>query len=208
MRAARALLLLIATTLAAWSPASANDGFSIVIPGRAGVPIIIDGVESLKGVEHRIIPDRIETGTFMMAAAITNGELELKNCNLDHLIAVDDRLSEVGVKLERNNGTIFVSSTRRINTVEMTTQPYPGFPTDMQAQFMALMSVAGPQNLKSGNCPSSDCSASRRVPGCVHASGNLRPSAGYIGLGVTAQSTDEYMLNHQHTFEHVKLEVC
>jgi UDP-N-acetylglucosamine 1-carboxyvinyltransferase len=75
----------------------------------------------------------------MIAAAITNGELELKQCNADHLIAVSDRLDEVGVKMERENGTMYMSSIRRLNTVEMTTQPYPGFPTDLQAQLMALL---------------------------------------------------------------------
>jgi UDP-N-acetylglucosamine enolpyruvyl transferase len=103
--------------------------------------IRIEGVDRLTPTEHRIIPDRIECGTFMIAAAITNGELELKNCNLDHLIAVVDRLEEVGVKIERQNGTIFVSSNRRINPVEMTTQPFPGFPTDIQAQLMALLAI-------------------------------------------------------------------
>ncbi len=109
------------------------------IRGYGTPEIRIEGVERLKGVEHRIIPDRIECGTFMIAAAITNGELELKNCNMDHLIAVVDRLDEVGVKVSRENGTIFVSSSRRLNPVEMTTQPYPGFPTDIQAQLMALL---------------------------------------------------------------------
>jgi UDP-N-acetylglucosamine 1-carboxyvinyltransferase len=109
------------------------------IRGHGTPEIRIDGVDKLIGCEHRIIPDRIETGTFMIAAAITNGELELKNCNLDHLIAVQDRLDEVGVNVSRQNGTIFASSSRRLNTVEMTTQPYPGFPTDLQAQLMALL---------------------------------------------------------------------
>jgi UDP-N-acetylglucosamine 1-carboxyvinyltransferase len=109
------------------------------IKGHGTPEIRIDGVEKLTGCEHRIIPDRIECGTFLIAAAITNGEVELKNCNLDHLIAVQDRLDEVGVKVERQNGTIFVSSSRRLNTVEMTTQPFPGFPTDLQAQLMALL---------------------------------------------------------------------
>jgi UDP-N-acetylglucosamine 1-carboxyvinyltransferase len=106
----------------------------------AGTPeITIDGVDKLIGCEHRIIPDRIECGTFMMAAAMTNGELELRNGNLDHLVAVTDRLEEVGVKIEHKNDAIFVSSSRRLNPVEMTTQPYPGFPTDLQAQLMALL---------------------------------------------------------------------
>jgi UDP-N-acetylglucosamine 1-carboxyvinyltransferase len=111
------------------------------ITGHGSPEIRIEGVDKLKGAEHRIIPDRIECGTFMIAAAISNGELELKNCNLDHLIAVVDRLEEVGVKIERQNGTIFVSSARRINPIEMTTQPYPGFPTDIQAQLMAYLAI-------------------------------------------------------------------
>ena len=78
----------------------------------------------------------------MIAAALTNGEVELKHCNLDHLIAVTDRLDEVGVKIERENGTIHVNSTRRLTPVELTTQPYPGFPTDLQAQLMALLCLA------------------------------------------------------------------
>ena len=112
------------------------------ITGHGSPEIRIQGVDKLTGCEHRVIPDRIETGTFMMAAAITNGELELKHCNLDHLISCDDRLNELGVKIERQNGTIFVSSSRRLNPIEMTTQPYPGFPTDLQAQLMALLCLA------------------------------------------------------------------
>src|SRR3954470_24601125 len=111
------------------------------IKGHGTPEIRIEGVDKLIGCEHRIIPDRIECGTFIIAAAITNGELELKNCNLDHLIAVQDRLDEVGVKISRQNGTIFVSSTRRLNPAEMTTQPYPGFPTDIQAQLMAMLAI-------------------------------------------------------------------
>ena len=106
----------------------------------AGTPELrIEGVDRLSGTEHRIIPDRIEAGTFMMAAAMTNGELELKHANLNHLVSVVDRLEEVGVKIEEHDGSVFVSSSRRLNPVEMTTQPYPGFPTDLQAQLMALL---------------------------------------------------------------------
>src|SRR5947209_13890187 len=112
------------------------------IRGHGTPEIRIEGVDKLTACQHRIIPDRIECGTFMIAAAITNGELELKHCNLDHLIAVQDRLDEVGVKVERQNGTIFVSSSRRLNSIEMTTQPYPGFPTDLQAQLMALLCLS------------------------------------------------------------------
>ena len=112
------------------------------IKGHGTPEIRIEGVDRLTGIEHRVIPDRIECGTFMIAAALTNGELEIKHCNLDHLIAVVDRLEEVGVHIERQNGTAFVSSARRLQTVEMTTQPFPGFPTDLQAQLMALLCLA------------------------------------------------------------------
>ncbi|MGA2499807.1 MAG: UDP-N-acetylglucosamine 1-carboxyvinyltransferase, partial [Tepidisphaeraceae bacterium] len=112
------------------------------ISGQGTPEIRIEGVEHLAGVEHRVIPDRIECGTFILAAAITNGELELRNCNLDHLIAVHDLLEDVGVRIERENGTIFVSSNRRLNPIEVTTQPYPGFPTDLQAQLMTLVCLA------------------------------------------------------------------
>ncbi len=113
------------------------------IKGHGTPEIRIEGVESLKGIEHQIIPDRIECGTFMMAAAITNGELTLTNCNMDHLIAVVDRLDEIGVKVQRQGSdAIVVSSARRLNPAEMTTQPFPGFPTDLQAQLMALLCLA------------------------------------------------------------------
>ena len=112
------------------------------IKGHGTPEIRIEGVESLIGTEHRVIPDRIECGTFMIAAAITNGELELKHCNLDHLIAVVDRLEEVGVQIERKTERSSCRPARRLNPVEMTTQPYPGFPTDLQAQLMALLCLA------------------------------------------------------------------
>jgi UDP-N-acetylglucosamine 1-carboxyvinyltransferase len=112
------------------------------IKGHGTPEVRIEGVEKLSGTEHRVIPDRIECGTFMIAAAITNGELALKHCNLDHLIAVTDRMDEVGVQTERENGTVYVTAARRINPVEMTTQPYPGFPTDLQAQLMALLCLS------------------------------------------------------------------
>ncbi len=88
------------------------------------------------------MPDRIEAGTFFIAAAITNGELHIKNCKLDHLLAVVDRLRQVGVIVERDNGGALVTSSRRLEPIEVTTQPFPGFPTDLQAQLMALLSLA------------------------------------------------------------------
>jgi UDP-N-acetylglucosamine 1-carboxyvinyltransferase len=112
------------------------------IKGHGTAEIRIEGVEKLVGAEHRVIPDRIECGTFMIAAAMTNGELELRHGNADHLVAVTDRLEDIGVRVEEKNGTLHVSSARRLNPVEMTTQPYPGFPTDLQAQLMGLLCQA------------------------------------------------------------------
>jgi UDP-N-acetylglucosamine 1-carboxyvinyltransferase len=112
------------------------------IKGHGTPEIRIEGVDRLGGTQHRIIPDRIETGTFIMAAAITNGELELKHCNMDHLISVSDRLEEIGVKCEQQDNSVFVSSSRRLTSIEMVTQPFPGFPTDLQAQLMALLCLA------------------------------------------------------------------
>lgn len=112
------------------------------ITGQGTPRIEIEGVPELGGCEHRVIPDRIEAGTFMIAAAITNGEMELRNCRLDHLAAVVDRLRHIGVSVERNNGVVVVASARRLEPTDVTTQPYPGFPTDLQAQLMALLALA------------------------------------------------------------------
>jgi UDP-N-acetylglucosamine 1-carboxyvinyltransferase len=109
----------------------------------AGTPrILIEGVEALHGADHTVIPDRIEAGTFMVAAAITNGEMHLQNCRLDHLMAVVDKLRSIGVIVEKENDGCTVASVRRLEAAAMTTQPHPGFPTDLQAQFMALLSIA------------------------------------------------------------------
>jgi UDP-N-acetylglucosamine 1-carboxyvinyltransferase len=112
------------------------------IKGQGTPQLTIEGVKSLKGTEHRVISDRIEAGTFMMAAAITNGELELEGARLDHMRAVVDRLRQVGVIVERAEKGAVVSSARRLEPVQITTQPYPGYPTDLQAQSMALLSLA------------------------------------------------------------------
>jgi UDP-N-acetylglucosamine 1-carboxyvinyltransferase len=111
----------------------------------AGTSVIeIDGVESLGAAEHTIIPDRIETGTFMVAAAITGGELEIKSCMPEHLIAVIAKLREAGVEIEElNPSTLLVRrGAGGLVARDMTTEPHPHFPTDMQAQYMALMTQA------------------------------------------------------------------
>lgn len=103
----------------------------------------IEGVEKLGGAEHTIIPDRIETGTFAVAAAMTGGDLEIVNCDPSHVAAVLDKLNETGVRIERPNAfSLRVSAAAKIRSSDVTTLPHPGFPTDMQAQYMALMTLA------------------------------------------------------------------
>ncbi|MDQ3131931.1 MAG: UDP-N-acetylglucosamine 1-carboxyvinyltransferase [Acidobacteriota bacterium] len=111
----------------------------------AGTSVIeIEGVETLSGAEHTIIPDRIETGTFIVAAAITGGELEIRKCEPKHLQAVIEKLSETGVEIEElNQSSLLVKcSAKGLTAKDITTEPHPHFPTDMQAQYMALMTQA------------------------------------------------------------------
>ncbi len=108
-----------------------------------GTPhLVIEGVESLTGCDWKVIADRIEAGTFMIAGPITNGEVTLADCRMEDMLAVVSKLRQVGVIVERDNGGITVSSARRLEPTDVTTQPYPGFPTDLQAQVMALLCLA------------------------------------------------------------------
>ncbi|HEX8143449.1 MAG TPA: UDP-N-acetylglucosamine 1-carboxyvinyltransferase [Pyrinomonadaceae bacterium] len=112
----------------------------------AGTPTIkIEGVEALGGAEHTIIPDRIETGTFIVAAAITGGELEIKGCVPEHSAILISKLREVGVEIEEvNQSTLHVRCcSNGLTARDIVTEPHPRFPTDMQAQYMALMTQAG-----------------------------------------------------------------
>jgi len=105
--------------------------------------LVIRGVDSLHGAEHTVIPDRIEAGTYAVAAAITGGELVLDGARMDHLGAVFEALAKAGVNVSNGLGKVRVSHpTGRCRGFDVITHPYPGFPTDMQAQFMALMAMA------------------------------------------------------------------
>jgi len=104
--------------------------------------IIIDGVEELHPIEYTIMPDRIEAGTFMLAAGITQGNVKLLNCNLSHMEAVTTKLKEAGLEIFPEGGGVKVIGPVNIKPVDVKTLPYPGFPTDMQAQIMALMCLA------------------------------------------------------------------
>lgn len=112
------------------------------VQGAGTAVMTINGVSSLKPVSVRIIPDRIETGTFMIAAALTHGDVTLVDCNPEHVRASIHKLRRTGVKITTSENTIHVHGNDEIISVDVETQPYPGFPTDMQAQFMVLMCVA------------------------------------------------------------------
>lgn len=111
------------------------------IQGEGSPRIEIEGVKRLKGARHRIIPDRIESGTYMVAASITGGEVLVKRAIPEHLNALMDRLTASGVQVRPKGDSILVRRNGRLRAVDVTTLPYPGFPTDLQAQMMALMSV-------------------------------------------------------------------
>jgi len=112
------------------------------ITGAGTDRIVIEGVSRLSGATHAIMPDRIETGTFLVAAAATGGDVALTGARPDTLGAVLDKLAEAGVAATIDGSTIRIQRNGRLRSVSMRTAPYPGFPTDMQAQLMALMTVA------------------------------------------------------------------
>jgi UDP-N-acetylglucosamine 1-carboxyvinyltransferase len=114
----------------------------------AGTAVIdIEGVDELTAVEHTICPDRIEAGTFMIAAAITGGDVVIEGARSEHLDAVVAKLRGCGVRVENEGGGLRVVSEGRFTPLDITTQPYPGFPTDMQAQFMVLAALAEGQSV-------------------------------------------------------------
>ena len=109
----------------------------------AGTNIIkIEGVKALKGCNYTIIPDRIEAGTYMVAAAMTNGDVYIENALSEHLKPVIAKLKEAGVFIQEEINGIRVKGTGNIKAVDIKTLPYPGFPTDMQAQLMAMLTIA------------------------------------------------------------------
>jgi UDP-N-acetylglucosamine 1-carboxyvinyltransferase len=112
------------------------------IQGAGDDVIVIDGVEELRSIEYTIMPDRIEAGTFMVASGITQGNVKLLNCNLSHMEAVAAKLREAGLEIFPEGEGLKVIGPVDIKPVDVKTLPYPGFPTDMQAQVMALMCLA------------------------------------------------------------------
>ncbi|MBK8915750.1 MAG: UDP-N-acetylglucosamine 1-carboxyvinyltransferase [Phycisphaerales bacterium] len=181
------------------------------ISGQGTPRIVIEGVRRLGGCEYRIIPDRIEAGTYMVAAAITNGELLIENCRVDHLLAFIDRLSAIGVQVQKSTEGAEVTSARRLEPVDVTTQPFPGFATDLQAQLMSLLCLAdgnsvvtekifpdrflhvaelsrmGARIRKEG--PTCIVSGVKRLVGAPVMASDLRASAALVLAGLAARGT-------------------
>jgi UDP-N-acetylglucosamine 1-carboxyvinyltransferase len=111
------------------------------ISGAGSPTLTITGVKSLHGAEHEVIPDRIEAATYAIAAAATNGDVTLRGARADHIRAVLDKLEASGIKVDRGEAGIRVRRNGRLKPVDITTLPYSGFPTDVQAQMMSLMTV-------------------------------------------------------------------
>jgi len=118
------------------------NGMGAKISGAGTSTITIDGVPSLHGTTHSIIPDRIETGTFLAAGAMTDSDLELTACNPGHLTSVITKMREAGANIEEVSGNLRVRGGRWLRSTDVSTLEYPGFATDMQAQYMALMTQA------------------------------------------------------------------
>ena len=109
----------------------------------AGTNIIkITGVKKLKDVSYNIMPDRIEAGTYLCAAAITSGNIELNNIVPEHIGPVINKLEECGCKFEINKNSLIISSPKKLKAIDIKTMPYPGFPTDMQSVFTSMLTMA------------------------------------------------------------------
>ena len=117
------------------------------VQGAGTAVITIEGVDELQPIEHAIVADRIEAGTFMVAAALTRGDVLLRDCLPEHLDAVIAKLRSAGAEIVAEDGGLRVRGRADIQAVDITTQPYPGFPTDMQAQFMSLATRARGQSV-------------------------------------------------------------
>lgn len=200
------------------------NGMGARVTGAGTPRITIEGVDQLGGTHHNVVPDRIEAGTYMMAAAVTNGDMILENCPVDALTAVLDRLSQIGVEVDpldrpADTGgsgqdgyqTVRVASSRRLNPVHVVTQPHPGFPTDLQAQIMALVCLAdgnsiitekifpdrflhvpelsrmGASLIRTG--PTVLVSGVRQLVGAPVMASDLRASAGLVLAGLAATGT-------------------
>ncbi len=180
----------------------------------AGTPVIkIRGVKTLKPISFTIIPDRIETGTFMVAAGVTRGNIKIVGCEPNHLGAMINKLQQTGITVEEETDGLRVVGTETISSVDVKTLPYPGFPTDMQAQFMVLMCLTNGLSVVSETIfenrfihvselqrMGADITVSgttavvrggRRLTGAPVMATDLRASASLILAGLAAEGTTE-----------------
>jgi UDP-N-acetylglucosamine 1-carboxyvinyltransferase len=164
------------------------------IAGAGTAEITIRGVPALTPATATIIPDRIETGTFMVAAALTGGQVTITDCAPKHVGATIDKLREAGAEVAVSGSTITVTGRDKITSVDIKTQPYPGFPTDMQAQFMVLMSVADGLSVISETIFENrfiHVSELRRMGADIQVSGNIATIKGMPRLsGAPVMATD------------------
>ncbi len=181
------------------------------IVGAGSPTITITGVKELHGAEHEVIPDRIEAATFAIAAAATDGEVTIHGSRPDHLSAVLDKLKDAGVRVDRRGLTLKVRRNGSLKPVDITTQPYAGFPTDVQAQMMVLMAmtpglgiiterifesrfmhVAELARLGAEVCiegPSAIVKGGRTLSGAPVMASDLRASAALVIAGMAARGT-------------------
>lgn len=183
------------------------------IEGLGSPVVTIKGVRKLSGFDHKVMPDRIEAGTYLIGAAITKGNVLIRNFSGDTLGALIDKLTQSGVKITERNGHLRAKRTGRLHPVSITTHAYPGFPTDLQAQMMALMTVVpgisvitekifpdrfmhvsemnrmGAQIRLEG--PSAIVSGTKQLSGAPVMASDLRASAGLILAGLASKGTTE-----------------
>ncbi len=183
------------------------------IEGLGSPSIEIEGVKKLRGATYTVIPDRIEAGTYVMASAMTKGDVTLKNMNANTLGAMVDKLRDAGVHILEKNGDVRVRRERVLKPVSVTTLPYPGFPTDLQAQMMALMCIVpgisvitekiypdrfmhvaelnrmGANVMLEGN--SAIVSGRKKLSGAPVMASDLRASAALVLAGLVAEGSTE-----------------
>lgn len=183
------------------------------IQGAGSPTITITGVKELHGTEHQVIPDRIEAATYAIAAAMTNGEVRIKGARADHIHAVIDKLAEAGVAVERCGADMVVRRGSKLKSSDVTTLPYSGFPTDVQAQMMALMTLAPGISIITERIfesrfmhvselsrlgadiqiegPSAIVKGGRPLSGAPVMASDLRASAALVLAGLTAKGTTQ-----------------
>ncbi len=188
-------------------------GMGARIDGAGTDTIRIEGVSELQPVVHTVMPDRIEAGTFMTAAAITGGDVRIHGMRPDHLDALIFKLQDAGVEITHKDKVVRVKGPRKIRSINIKTRPYPGFPTDMQAQLMALMTVADGTSMISENIfenrfmhvsellrfgadifiegNSAIVKGVRKLSGAPVMATDLRASASLILAGLAADNTTE-----------------